>query len=105
MAMKVRAVRTWLDALDPDGSVGIDEGGLRLVEINPHGPTGEPGDPGVAYLDVGGYADDEEEEPTTIHSSAAREYRAVAAARHSGVDPDKLVCPVCRGNREDCGCT
>lgn len=33
-----------------------------------------------------------------------RETLAVAAARTSGIDPDKLVCPVCRGNREDCGC-
>ncbi|MGN2638815.1 hypothetical protein ACTD5D_22130 [Nocardia takedensis] len=45
-------LRTWISGLDPFGHVGIDEGGLWLVEI-PHDDrtTG-------AHLEVGGYDED-----------------------------------------------
>ena len=43
MAMTVREIREWLDALPPDDLVAVDEGGLILQTLNAR-----------AYCEVGG---------------------------------------------------
>ncbi len=44
MSMDVKEIKDWLDTLDPDDGVGVDEGGLCLVV------EGEPD----CYLEIGG---------------------------------------------------
>ena len=48
--MSVREVKRWLDTLDPDECVGVDEGGLTLVN-----------ETGKAYLEVGGLPDPDDD--------------------------------------------
>jgi hypothetical protein len=48
--MTVREVAAWLDSLDGEQHVAVDEGGLTLVVVE---------DPDV-YLEVGGLPDEEE---------------------------------------------
>lgn len=47
-------IQEWLNTLEPDAPVGIDEGGLTLIahDLN-NEPTG-------AYLEVGGISNEEE---------------------------------------------
>ena len=52
----VHELRTWSYGLDPSGHVGIDEGGLTLVELPDRDPLAG------AYLEVGGC--DEDPDPT-----------------------------------------
>jgi hypothetical protein len=46
--MTVKELRRWIDTLNPDNRVAIDEGGLTVVELTPDGT--ETG----AYLELGG---------------------------------------------------
>ncbi|WP_280311162.1 hypothetical protein [Nocardia abscessus] len=52
----VQELRTWASGLDLSGHVGIDEGGLTLVEVPEHDRLSG------AYLEVGGC--DEDPDPT-----------------------------------------
>jgi hypothetical protein len=47
--LPVHEVKRWLETLEADGYVAIDDGGLTLVQID-----------GEAWLEVGGIPDDEE---------------------------------------------
>lgn len=50
MAMKVSDISDWLNTLDEEDEVGIDEGGLMLVSVS---------DP-ETYLEVGGMPEESE---------------------------------------------
>ena len=52
--MSKKEIERWIGTLPDDANVGIDEGGLNLVEVNADGSQGE------AYLEVGGIPDEEE---------------------------------------------
>ena len=51
--MKVRQVREWLDALDNESEVAIDDGGLMLMLVLVDNPD--------VYLEVGGVPPEYEE--------------------------------------------
>lgn len=53
MAMKVSEIQDWLNTLDEDDVVGIDESGLTLVSAS---------DP-EAFLEVGGMPEEDDLEP------------------------------------------
>lgn len=46
--VSVKELRAWLDTLPEDSSVGVDDGGLTLIEVNAEG------DETAAYYEVGG---------------------------------------------------
>ena len=52
MAMHKAEIIEWLNTLDDEALVGIDDGGLSLVVV---------GDP-VPYCEIGGIPEDEEED-------------------------------------------
>lgn len=51
----IAEIRRWLTTLDRHSSVAIDDGGVRLVEVN------EYGQPTDAHLEIGGIPDEEAE--------------------------------------------
>ncbi len=53
--MSKAEIQEWLNGLNPNSSVGIDEGGLTLVEIGPEGKS-----TGV-YLEIGGIPSEDAE--------------------------------------------
>lgn len=52
--MSVSDLKQWLETLDPKSSVGVDEGGLTLIEVNESGKRTD------AYLEIGGIPESEE---------------------------------------------
>ena len=52
MAMSVKEIKEWLNTLNENDAVGVDDGGLCLQSFN---------DPD-AYLEIGGMPDEEDEE-------------------------------------------
>jgi len=52
MAMQVSEIREWLDTLNDDDLVGVDDGGLCLRVVDNSAP----------YLEIGGMPDEEEDE-------------------------------------------
>lgn len=50
--MAVSVVMDWLSSIPPDSSIGVDEGGLTLREVNNQGELTEN------YLDLGGIPED-----------------------------------------------
>lgn len=52
--MTKKEVLEWLETLDDDSGVAIDEGGLCLVEIDENGEETE------SYIEVGGIPDEED---------------------------------------------
>jgi len=55
MAMSVRELKRWINTLDEDNAVAVDDGGLTLVELDENGETG-------AYHEVGGIPLEDEDE-------------------------------------------
>lgn len=51
--MNVKEVSDWLRTLSPESSIGVDDGGLCLREIDKKGNRTE------AYCEIGGLPDDE----------------------------------------------
>ena len=54
--MKTAELIAWLQTLEPDSTVAIDEGGLTLVNLDStkRNPTGE-------YLELGGWSEDDDD--------------------------------------------
>jgi hypothetical protein len=48
MSIAVKELKAWVETLDEKNSVGVDDGGLTIVELTPEGT--ETG----AYLEIGG---------------------------------------------------
>lgn len=53
--ISVKQLREWLDTLKDDSSIGIDDGGLTLYEVQDEEPT-------EAYIEVGGLPEEEDGE-------------------------------------------
>lgn len=51
MAMTVGEVKEWLNSLDDDDLVGIDDGGLALVSVN---------NPEDIFIEIGGVPEEED---------------------------------------------
>lgn len=47
MAEDIKEVKRWLETLDPENEIAVDDGGLCLVELNGEEETG-------AYYEIGG---------------------------------------------------
>ena len=54
--MEISEVRAWLDTLNPDGYLAIDEGGLTLVVLDSDQRQTD------YYCEVGGTPEDDDEE-------------------------------------------
>lgn len=50
--MTIQELKRWLDTLDPNNSVAVDEGGLALIEVTPEGLRAS-----AAYIEIGGQPD------------------------------------------------
>jgi hypothetical protein len=86
MAMSSKEIRDWLDTLDHEAQVAIDEGGLMLVVI---------GDDS-AYLEVGGVPREEEDQQR-------RRSETVRSASAPGAGAEFLIRAVGAGSRQVAG--
>ncbi|WP_063043930.1 hypothetical protein [Nocardia pseudovaccinii] len=83
--ISVQELHTWVSGLDTSGFVGIDDGGLTLVEVRDDEPlTG-------AYLEVGGCEDDTGAAPQLPSVTAVEAVRVNAPARAAVISVADLL--------------